>query len=68
MLTRLFQEKYGEEIHSILLADLQISARNIKMGNDSDQLIVKTNVERINQSLGLKLDVKMTKWAFNFSG
>jgi uracil-DNA glycosylase len=68
MLDKLFQEKYGEEIYSILLDELQLKAENIKEKNEADQLIVKRHIEKINQKLGLDLDVNETNWAFDFSG
>ena len=47
MQDRLFQEKYGEEICSILLSEFQLKAENIKEKNEADQLIVKRHIEKI---------------------
>lgn len=68
MQDRLFQEKYGEEISSILLSEFQLKAENIKEKNEADQLMVKRQIEKINQRLGLNLGVNETNWAFDFSG
>lgn len=68
MLDRILQEKYGEEICSILLTDFRLNAENLKEKNIDDQLLVKRHIEKINQSLGLDLGVNETNWSFDFSG